>query len=165
MRSFPRTQAHARTRPPLALHMITYPTHTCYTQVLFAFAGVLVVTLASPTTDSSGGDAAKYYAGNLCLFLNCLTGSSYVMLSRSVLKRYPPICVCSWSYVVAAVSMTAITLTTATSPDAMYFLCPACQGIWVIPRAAIFSLCHTETMLLHKRKCYRNERSRPSDYH
>lgn len=110
--------------------------------VLLAFGGVLVVALASSGSDSSSGDGGKQLAGNVCLFLNCLTGACYIMLSKEPLKYYPPLCVSAWSYCGAAVWMTIIALSTATSTTTMHFLCTDCEGIWVIPLAAVWAMCY-----------------------
>lgn len=112
-----------------------------------AFCGcatmVALSTAASNKSSSDGeNDGSNFLIGNLLFFLNCLSTSLFVILSKEALKVYPPLLVTAWSYSLAAAYMAPTALLTSLSPRIMNTICPECTSVWEIPSGAWFALAY-----------------------
>ena len=93
-------------------------------------------------TSSSSYRLLATLVGHVLFFFNCLCTSLYVLLSKKVLKVYRPIQVTAWSYNIAAIFMVMLAYLSSLSGAAMEFLCPDCQGTWIIPTGAMWALAY-----------------------
>ncbi|KAJ8598880.1 hypothetical protein CTAYLR_009963 [Chrysophaeum taylorii] len=84
-----------------------------------AAAGCLVV---------AGRAERAEISAHLCFAASCVAGAAYQILVKTVVHRYPPICVASWCYCVAAVLTVALAALFSSS-----------EG-WVVPVAAVPAL-------------------------
>lgn len=112
-----------------------------------AFCGcatmVALSTAASNKSSSDGeNDSSNFLMGNVLFFLNCLSTSLFVILSKEVLKLYPPLLVTAWSYSLAAAYMAPTAFLTSLSPRIMNTICPECTSPWEIPPGAWFALAY-----------------------
>lgn len=127
--------------------------------VILSFVGCAAMVILSTKGDDSQankgtGDSDDYDAssssyrlmatlvGHVLFFFNCLCTSLYVLLSKKVLKVYRPIQVTAWSYNIAAIFMVILAYLSSLSDAAMTFLCPDCQGTWIIPTGAVWALAY-----------------------
>lgn len=125
--------------------------------VLLSFVGCAAMVILSTKGDASSADDGidgnneKTFSsyrllanlvGHVLFFFNCLCTSLYVLLSKKVLKIYPPIQVTAWSYNIAAVFMVILAYLSSLSDAVMTFLCPDCQGTWIIPTGAVWALAY-----------------------
>ena len=95
--------------------------------------------------DDASSSSYRFLAnlvGHILFFFNCLCTSLYVLLSKKVLKVYPPMQVTAWSYNIAAVFMASFAFITSLSDRLISFLCPDCQGTWAIPSGAVWALAY-----------------------
>ena len=122
--------------------------------VILSFVGCAVMVILSTKHGDDGtnggdetGSSSSYrllatLVGHVLFFFNCLCTSLYVLLSKKVLKVYRPIQVTAWSYNIAAIFMVILAYLSSLSDAAMEFLCPDCQGTWIIPTGAVWALAY-----------------------
>lgn len=99
---------------------------------------VLVGARGDGAADKAGGDVA----GNFFFFGNCICASCYVVRSKPLLRRFPPVAVTAWSYCAAAILMLFTTLSLSPWPTVVSALCPDCRGAWRVPRKAAPALAY-----------------------
>jgi drug/metabolite transporter (DMT)-like permease len=92
------------------------------------------------STATTNKNPFSFLVGNVLFFINCLGTSLYVILSKKVLRLYPPLLVTAWSYNIAALFMALTAVVASASPSFMTFLCPDCTSTWHIPSGAFFAL-------------------------
>ena len=92
-----------------------------------------------PSTQSSLLDISQYkvLVGNLLFFVNCLCTSLYVILSKPILQRYPPLFVTAWTYIIASILMLFTAVITGSIQELSSFFCSECSSnYWSIPQSA-----------------------------
>lgn len=108
--------------------------------ILVAFAGCAIMVALSAEAAPNG--LAREIAGNVFFFVNCLATALYVILSKDMLRVYPPLCVTAWSYLTAACFMVLTTVTVNNASEAVNFLCPDCHGAWHVPVETLWALAY-----------------------
>ncbi|CAB9501651.1 EamA-like transporter family [Seminavis robusta] len=113
--------------------------------IVISFLGCASMVLLSTTTTTTAtttitNSMTSILTGHALFFMNCLSTSIYVLLSKAPLRIYSPLLVTAWSYVIASMFMAITTYILTWSSDIMFFLCPDCQGPWNIPSGAWFAL-------------------------
>ena len=81
---------------------------------------------SSSSTAQDNTATIRYLVANLLFLANCSCSSAYVILSKRMLKLYPPLTVTAWSYLMAAVFMFFATIISSMSSSVESFLCPEC---------------------------------------
>jgi drug/metabolite transporter (DMT)-like permease len=79
----------------------------------------------------------KVLVGNSLFFVNCLCTSLYVILSKPILQRYPPLFVTAWTYIIASIFMLFTAIITGSIQELSSFFCSECsEDYWSIPPSA-----------------------------
>lgn len=92
--------------------------------------------LLSAASSAQGGARSRAdVAANACFAASCASGAAYQMLAKSVLDRYPSLCVAAWCYDVAAV---IVAFASVAAWPVANGLCPDCRGkFWRVPVDAL----------------------------
>ena len=96
-----------------------------------------------PGGGESGSRAFRGMVGNLFFFVNCLSSSLYIIMSKHVLRVYPALFVTAWMYLLASMFMVVTSVLMSLSPSIMAVLCPDCRdegGAFHVPPGAIPAL-------------------------
>jgi drug/metabolite transporter (DMT)-like permease len=112
--------------------------------VFISFVGCATMVILSANNKKGDNNqngargTVQLLVGNFLFFVNCLSTSLYVILSKQPLRLYPPLTVVAWSYNIAAVFMA---VTAFASAPLLPLICPDCTGVWTIPPgAAVWAL-------------------------
>jgi drug/metabolite transporter (DMT)-like permease len=105
--------------------------------IAFATGGAAFMVFFRQTIKAGSNE----FVGNVLFFLNCLGTALYVIWSRPLLKRYPPMTVTGYSYIVASLMMAVAALVVNDSDTLTKFVCPDCTGSsWRVPPGAVLAL-------------------------
>jgi len=68
-----------------------------------------------------------FLMGNLLFFSACMCDSCFVLLSKEVLKVYPPLTVTAWCYLLASPFLLVAALASSMVPSWQAIICPDCR--------------------------------------
>jgi len=115
--------------------------------VLVAVAGAVFMVLMG--SGGSGESGSTQLLGHIFFCLNCVGTSAYVIISKALVRKHPPILVTSWSYVVASAMMLVSVVIINSSPWCLQLFCDdkdpvvaaACADRpWHVPGAMVMPL-------------------------
>jgi hypothetical protein len=99
------------------------------TGILVAFGGAAFMVFygAEITVGSS------VFAGNILFFINCLGTALYIISTKPLLKKYPPLTVTGYSYIFASIFMFVTAMGITSSDAGVHFVCPYDEDSKVAP--------------------------------
>jgi len=86
--------------------------------ILLSVAGCVFLVYYDAET-SSGHSTV----GHLFFFVNCLATSMYVILTKPLVKKYKPVSVTGWNYIIASVCMIITAAIFNTNGTLLDFIC------------------------------------------
>lgn len=57
-----------------------------------------------------GSGGTDMWISSACFFVNCLCTSLFIITTKPLLRRYPPVSVTGWTYIVASLEMAAASM-------------------------------------------------------
>jgi drug/metabolite transporter (DMT)-like permease len=76
---------------------------------------------------------SSVFAGNILFFINCLGTALYIISTKPLLKKYPPMTVTGYSYIFASIFMFITAMGITTNDAGVNFVCPYDEASKVPP--------------------------------
>jgi drug/metabolite transporter (DMT)-like permease len=109
--------------------------------ITVACTGCLLYSVLDATDGGSHVSMASALEGNFSFFLQGFGCSFLYINQKPLFKRYSPLVILGYAYVVATVVMGCISLIVNETPLLLHFVCPDCTGHgWAVSPDALFGI-------------------------